>query len=126
MTPTALRATIDLPPIPRSVPAARTVLAQLLSAWAAEPLRENAELLISELVTNVVRHVGGDAAMQVEVQLTEPTLRVTVADTSAVEPARLTPSANGGHGMGLLAIVADQWGVRVHPAGKQVWFELHR
>ncbi|MFR9805529.1 ATP-binding protein [Pseudonocardia sp. RS010] len=79
---TALRATIDLPAIPRSVPAARGVLAQLLSAWAAEPLREHAELLVSELVTNVIRHVGGDAALQVEVQLTAPVLRVTVADSS--------------------------------------------
>jgi anti-sigma regulatory factor (Ser/Thr protein kinase) len=125
-TPAALRATIDLPAIPRSVPTARTVLAQLLSAWAAEPLRENAELLVSELVTNVVRHVGGDMAMQVEVALTAPALRVSVVDASAVAPTRRTPSADGGYGMSLLEIVADRWGVQEDPAGKRVWFELRR
>lgn len=124
MPATALQATIDLPPVRRSVPVARRVLAQLLSAWAAEPLRENAELLVSELVTNVVRHVAGDTAMQVEVHLAAPVLRVTVADSSAVAPARLDPSASGGHGMWLLAAVADRWGVEEHGRGKRVWFEL--
>ena len=88
---TALQATIDLPPVPRSVPAARRLLAQLLSAWAAEPLRENAELLISELVTNVVRHVGADTAMQVQVRFATPVLRVTVTDRSTIVPSPAGP-----------------------------------
>jgi hypothetical protein len=111
MTTTAFRATIDLPPVARSVPAARRLLAQLLSAWAAEPLREIAELLVSELVTNVVRHVGGDGALQVQVRFATPVLRVTVTDSSTIVPTRLDPSAAGGHGMWLLAAVptAGAW-----------------
>jgi hypothetical protein len=126
VAPTTLRATIDLPPELRSVPAARSVLAQLLAAWAAESFCDNALLLLSELVTNVMRHVVGDAAMQVQVHLAGPVLRVSVADNSADPPRTLEPGAAGGHGMWLLAALADRWGSERHGTGKQVWFELSR
>ena len=78
----SLRATLDLPPAPRSVPAARRVVAQLLDAWAAEAYCEDAALLVSELVTNVVRHVAGEAAMTVEVTWRRTALQVAVVDGS--------------------------------------------
>ncbi|MDT7618263.1 MAG: hypothetical protein QOF00_5710 [Pseudonocardiales bacterium] len=126
VVPTTLRATIDLPPDPRSVPAARSVVAQLLAAWAAGSFCDNALLLLSELVTNVLRHVVSDAALQVQVHLADPVLRVSVADDSADPPRTLEPGAAGGHGMWLLAVLADRWGSEQHGSGKQVWFELTR
>jgi hypothetical protein len=126
VAPTTLRATIDLPPELHSVPAARSVVAQLLAAWAAESFCENALLLLSELVTNVMRHVVGAAALQVEVHLTGPVLHVSVADNSADPPRALEPGAAGGHGMWLLAAIADRWGSERYGTGKRVWFELSR
>jgi anti-sigma regulatory factor (Ser/Thr protein kinase) len=124
--PDALTATIDLPPEIGSVPAARRVLTELLGSWAAEHFRDDANLLLSELVTNVVRHVSSRSKMVLEVRLSGPGLRVAVIDVSADLPTVTgTPSrAAGGHGMLLVAALADRWGSENHASGKRVWFEL--
>jgi hypothetical protein len=121
-----LRATLDLPSVTRSAAAARRLVAQLLEAWAAESFRDDATLLVSELVSNVVRHVAGQLAMRVEVALSGPSLRVAVVDTSAVLPAVASGGPRGGHGLGLIAAVADRWGSEEYAGGKRVWFELGR
>jgi anti-sigma regulatory factor (Ser/Thr protein kinase) len=120
----ALHAALDLPPTPRSVPAARRVVAQLVTAWAAEAYSDDAALLVSELVTNVVRHAAGEAVMTVEVDLTRTALQVAVVDGSTVPADARTPTAQGGHGLWLVAAVADRWGSEKHVRGKRVWFEL--
>jgi serine/threonine-protein kinase RsbW len=120
----ALHAAVDLPPGARSVAAARRLIAQLLEAWAAERFRDDAILLVSELVSNVVRHVTGTAAMRVEVHLSEPGLRVEVVDSSALPAELRPPGPHGGHGIGLVAAVAERWGSDDHGNGKRVWFEL--
>lgn len=61
-------ATVDLPTAGRSVSAARHVARELLSAWGIEHCRDDAALVVSELVANVVDHVGGDASMVLELQ----------------------------------------------------------
>ena len=120
----ALNAAVDLPSVPRSVPAARRVVTHLLTAWAAEGYRDDAALLVSELVTNVVRHVAGEAAMTVEVHLTQTALQVAVVDGSTTLADARPPTAQGGHGLWLVAAVADRWGSEEHGRGKRVWFEL--
>jgi anti-sigma regulatory factor (Ser/Thr protein kinase) len=119
-----LRATLDLPPAGRSAAAARRLVAQLLEAWAAESFCDDAALLVSELVSNVVRHVAGQLAMRVEVALSGPSLRVAVVDSSSVLPAPASGGPGGGHGLGLIAAVADRWGSEEYAGGKRVWFEL--
>ena len=122
----ALNAAVDLPSVPRSVPAARRVVTHLLTAWAAEGYRDDAALLVSELVTNVVRHVPAGTPMTVEVRLTRTALHVAVVDDSAVPAATRPRTAQGGHGLWLVAAVADDWGSEEHVRGKRVWFELRR
>jgi anti-sigma regulatory factor (Ser/Thr protein kinase) len=128
--PGTLHATVDLPPAVHSVPAARRLVAQLLEAWAAESFCDDALLLVSELVTNVVRHVSGQLALTVEVALTveaalaEPGLRIAVIDSSPVLPAPVLHGPQGGHGIRLVAALADRWGSELHAGGKRVWFEL--
>ena len=124
--PSALNAAVDLPSVPRSVPAARRVVTHLLTAWAAEGYRDDAALLVSELVTNVVGHVAGEAAMTVEVHLTRAALHVAVVDGSTAPAATRPRTAEGGHGLWLVAAVADRWGSEEHARGKRVWFELRR
>jgi anti-sigma regulatory factor (Ser/Thr protein kinase) len=134
--PGTLRATVDLPPVARSAAAARRLVAQMLEAWAAESFREDATLLVSELVTNVVRHVAGHVALRVEVALTyaalpgsalaEPGLRVAVVDSSTVPPVVGPRGPEGGYGLGLVVALADRWGSEEHGGGKRVWFELGR
>jgi len=122
--PGTLHAAVDLPPVVRSVPAARRLIAQLLAAWSAESFCDDALLLVSELVTNVVRHVSGQVALTVEVALSEPGLRIAVIDSSPVLPAPVLHGPQGGHGIRLVAALADRWGSELHADGKRVWFEL--
>lgn len=126
VTPAPLTATIDLPPGPGSVPAARRMLTELLGSWSANHFRDDANLLLSELVTNVVRHVASRSSMVLEVRLAGPGLRVAVVDASADPPRVLTtPSrAAGGHGMALIEALAHRWGSENLAGGKRVWFEL--
>ena len=85
--------------------------------------REVARLLVSELVTNAVRHGAGE---QVELVLDvgERRARFEVHDAGAQRPLRRAPAgAQGGYGLNLVASLASRWGADPH-AG--VWFELDR
>lgn len=127
-SPVALSATIDLPPGSRSVPTARHVVAELLASWDADRFRDDASLLVSELVTNVVRHVADRTPMVLELRLTGISLRVGVVDTSADRPVvQDRPLRDGGgHGLVLVAAVSHRWGSEADGRGKRVWFELLR
>jgi anti-sigma regulatory factor (Ser/Thr protein kinase) len=118
-------ASIDLPPVPSSVPAARRLVRDVLHTWAAPQDREDAELLVTELVANVVDHAGGDA-LTLELTLAGAWLRVGVVDGSAVRPIvrEMSHQRERGRGMRLVAEIAQRWGAEDHDGGKRVWFEL--
>jgi anti-sigma regulatory factor (Ser/Thr protein kinase) len=114
--------------LPASASAARTGRA-FVSAYCRRhhlPVRatEDAVLLTSELLSNAYLHAR--SATVVSVGLLDRTLRVEVADDSETqpEPPEAGPSATGGRGMRLIDTLAQRWGVRRHPGGKSVWFEL--
>ncbi|MCV2490340.1 ATP-binding protein [Geodermatophilus sp. YIM 151500] len=121
-----LTARIDLPPVAGSVPVARHVVVDLLRVWGARQEVDDAALLITELVANVVDHAGGEAGLTVEVVLAGEWLRISVADGSAVRPVvrELEGDAPRGRGMQLVQAVADRWGSEDHQGGKRIWFEL--
>jgi anti-sigma regulatory factor (Ser/Thr protein kinase) len=123
---TTLSATVDLPPAAGSVPTARRVVVDVLTAWGAPHDLGDAGLLVSELVANVVDHVGGEAAFTLEVTLSGEWLRISVADGSAFRPVvrELEGSAPRGRGMRLVQQIAQRWGVEDHEGGKRVWLEL--
>lgn len=119
-------ASVSLPPTARSVVAARRMVRELLRAWGAAQDREDAELLVTELVANVVDHVGGAGSFRVEVTLSGPWLRIAVVDGSAVRPVVRERSSERtrGRGLQLVAAIAERWGVEGDGGGKRVWFEL--
>ena len=121
-----LTATVDLRPVPASVPVARHLVLDLLGAWRAPHDAGDAALLVTELVANVVDHVAGGASFTLEVALAEDWLRISVADGSALRPVvrEFELAARRGRGMQLVEGIADRWGVEDHTDGKRVWFEL--
>ena len=121
-----LSACIDLPATPRSVVAARRVLRELLGAWGAPQDRADAELLATELVANVVDHVGGEHGLTLEITLAEAWLRIGVVDGSAVRPVaqELSGERLRGRGLQMVAAIATRWGVEDHHGGKRVWLDL--
>jgi anti-sigma regulatory factor (Ser/Thr protein kinase) len=92
---------------------------------------EICELLVSELVTNVVRHTNGGrsvAAADMRVRVYSDRIRVEVRDDGpGFTPGPRTPDqdVNSGWGLQLVDQLADNWGIE---RGVQncVWFELGR
>jgi anti-sigma regulatory factor (Ser/Thr protein kinase) len=121
-----LTASVDLRPEPRSVPAARHLVAALLGGWGARQSPADVALLVTEIVANVVDHVGGEAVLTLELALSDGWLRISVADGSAVRPVvrELNRDEPRGRGMRLVQEIADRWGAEDHRGGKRVWFDL--
>lgn len=121
-----LTARLELPPVAHSARAARHVLDALLGVWSAPQDRDDAVLVVNELVSNVVDHVGGEASLVVEVTMSDGWLRVSVADGSAVRPVvqKLSGQEPRGRGMQVVAALAARWGCEDHEGGKRVWVDL--
>jgi anti-sigma regulatory factor (Ser/Thr protein kinase) len=119
-------ASVDLTPVARSVPAARHLATELLRCWDAPHDVDDAALLVTELVTNVVDHVGPDGLLTLELELAGHWLRISVADGSAVRPVvrELDSDNPRGRGLRLVQAIAARWGADDHNGGKRVWLEL--
>jgi anti-sigma regulatory factor (Ser/Thr protein kinase) len=117
---------IDLLPRSGSVPAARHVVLELLPAWGLPHDREDAALLVTELVSNVMDHVQGEAILTLELAVSDDWLRIAVVDGSSVRPVvqELSQDRPRGRGMRMVEAIADRWGAEDHQGGKRVWFEL--
>ena len=92
-----------------------------LSVDVSDPV----ELMVSELVTNAVRHNDGDFVVFIDVTLDQ--IRVQVTDWGAGEPATRSPAPlePSGRGLRIVEALSDNWGVGAAGAGgKSVWFTL--
>ncbi|TQN41179.1 hypothetical protein FHU33_0539 [Blastococcus colisei] len=119
-------ASIELPPIPPSVTVSRHLVLELLRVWDVPHDRQDAALLVTELVSDVVDHVEGRASLTLELGLAEDRLRIAVVDGSSVRPVvhELPMDRPRGRGMRMVQLIADRWGAEDHRGGKRVWFEL--
>jgi anti-sigma regulatory factor (Ser/Thr protein kinase) len=115
---------LELPSASTAPRAARRMLRDTLALWDLESLLDVAGLLTSELVTNVVRHVG--TPMTVRVRRLASGIRVEVDDPSPERPMvrRVRPPSEHGRGVFLVDALATGWGTETTATGKTVWFEL--
>jgi anti-sigma regulatory factor (Ser/Thr protein kinase) len=110
------------------VASARAALVDLADALPSGVL-EDVRLLVSELVTNSIRHAGIEegGGVELRVLVSQRVLRVEVVDGGrGFEPASPGPSADMGSGWGLYLVdrIADRWGTRPTDPGTCVWFEI--
>ncbi|GAA2807007.1 SpoIIE family protein phosphatase [Kitasatospora paracochleata] len=101
---------------------ARRLAAHALRRWGLEPLIENTELMVSELVTNAIQH----ATRPVTLRLVRTSLlRCEVGDDNAALPRsrRAGPDEERGRGLQIVSRCADRWGATRLGTGKVVWFE---
>ncbi|MCF3131059.1 ATP-binding protein [Streptomyces olivochromogenes] len=115
---------LDLLAVPEAVPCLRRTVRRYLGAPCSD-----VQLCVTELVTNVIRHVGEGSLVRVRVARTEGDrirVEVTDSDPGAVPvPQRARDDAEAGRGLLLLDAVALRWGVeRKSGRGKTLWCEL--
>lgn len=109
---------------PRAARAARDFIAGFLGAPAETALRDTCVLLVSEVVTNALRHTDGEVML--ELWLYPDRLRVEVSDQTSRGPVVSggDPMDEFGRGVPLMDALSDRWGTAPHGDGKIVWFEL--
>jgi anti-sigma regulatory factor (Ser/Thr protein kinase) len=112
--------------------AARQVVARYLGDRVSPSVFDNAQLLISELVTNSVRHSGAGAGepLTIRVGLAQAWCRVEVEDPGhdGVIAARPPDPVQGsGMGLNLVQMLSERWGLeRAREGGTRVWAQLSR
>lgn len=119
-----MRVQRTFPADPHSVPAARRFALQALSETALD-VRQSVELMVSELVTNGIRH--GQTSFDLVIALTADEIRVEVTDHGGGTPEMRFPGPDEptGRGLQIVDMLSEEWGVESSgPAGKTVWFML--
>lgn len=125
-----LHSRLNLPLSPLAVPEGRARVAKELEGWGvAEGVIDDARLIVSELLTNAVRHADephlGPDGVPMELQcavflwLTGRGLVVAVWDDSKHEPTprRAGAAAENGRGLLLVEALSEQWGFHLLKPG---------
>ena len=121
--PAELRRTLPADPqAPRTAREAVTFVTEEIP----EPAAQTARLLVSELVTNSLRH-GPQApgtTIELAVEIARNRLRIEVADRSPTPAEPKTPSHEGGYGLALVDAMASRWDTAQRDGWNITWFEL--
>jgi anti-sigma regulatory factor (Ser/Thr protein kinase) len=120
---------LRLPGGPHAVAAARRGL-DSLEPQVGEQVLNDMRLLVSELVTNSVRHAdrNGSSVVELEVSLSKTRVLVRVTDNGPgfeASPRGAEDDPASGWGLFLVEQISNRWGVEVN-GSTQVWFELER
>ncbi|MGW8766788.1 SpoIIE family protein phosphatase [Streptomyces sp. NPDC055815] len=112
----------ELPSDPALVARARSMAADQLGAWGLDDLAFTTELVVSELVTNAIRHASGPIGLRL---IRDRSLICEVSDSQHTSPhARYAGNdEEGGRGLFMVAQLTEHWGTRYMPTGKTIWAE---
>ena len=109
---------------PESVPKARH-FAREVARGSAPDAADAIELMVSELVTNCIRHT--DSGFDLTVALSTEQIRVEVTDRGLGEPGMRSPRPSDptGRGLRIVDMLSTRWGHEKRAGGgKTVWFTL--
>ncbi|MEU1187820.1 ATP-binding protein [Streptomyces sp. NPDC005859] len=112
---------------PTEVAALRRIMRLHLGIWGLQEVVDEAQLCVSELVSNVIKHVGPGTPATLAVSMSGVRLRIEIhdPDTRAL-PTLLDANVDseGGRGMALVDAIAARWGVQLGLERKVTWCEL--
>ncbi|WP_248961962.1 ATP-binding protein [Sphaerisporangium perillae] len=117
------RASWVLVPEPTTVPKTRARVRGRLADWGVQEQADVVELLVSEVVTNAMRHSWG-AVMTLSMD--DDRVCCEVQDTNPAMPMvrEVHEGDEGGRGMYLMEALSTSWGSHALSTGKVVWFEV--
>jgi anti-sigma regulatory factor (Ser/Thr protein kinase) len=112
--------------LPESAAAARRLVRHALETWQMPQLADTALVVLTELVSNAVRHASGAGMRVTIVRLTERRVSVSVTDRDSARPQMRIPDLveTGGRGLCIVTALSASWGVDLLPSGKRVWADL--
>jgi anti-sigma regulatory factor (Ser/Thr protein kinase) len=117
---------LEFPPSAAVIRTARDA-AVVLAPELSEQMLDDVRLLVSELVTNSVRHAGLSTSdwVRVKVSVGAGHVRAEVSDPGSgfEKPSTGSALSDSGWGMYLVDQIADRWGVERN-AETRVWFEI--
>ena len=115
-------ATWPVPLSPSAVGSIRADVTRKLQDWGLDDAVATTALVVSELVTNAIRHATGPIELRL---LRDRALICEVADGSSVSPRlrRAQTTDEGGRGLFLVAQLSQRWGTRYTARGKVIWSE---
>lgn len=119
------RTSLSLPTDDTAPSRARGTTRELLSQWGLDHLCDTVLVVVSELVTNAVRH--GQPPVRLSLRYDGARLAVGVHDSQP--PTTRVPGISGleaesGRGLFIISVLASTTGSRYEPTGKVVWVEL--
>jgi serine/threonine-protein kinase RsbW len=120
-----LRRQFRFVPEPGAPAQARETIREMLGQRVRQEIVDRTMLMVSELVTNSVRHGGLGPSDRIELRLDlEGGLRVEVVDPGdSFTPRRRELAQPGGWGLVVVEQLAERWGV-VRTDATCVWFEV--
>lgn len=122
-----LTVSLQLPATLQSSALARRFVRAVLHEWQfSDDGAYTAQLVVTELASNAVRHATGHDLLELTLVLDGDAVTVGLADGSAIPPvvADLTDDAESGRGMSIINRVAEERGHAARPEGKSVWARL--
>lgn len=112
---------------PAEVGALRRIMRLHLGIWGLHDISDQAQLCVSELVSNVITHVGRGTPATLMVSMRGTRLRIEVHDPDTRALPTLVDvgsDAEAGRGMTLVDAIADRWGIQLRADHKVIWCEL--
>jgi MEDS: MEthanogen/methylotroph, DcmR Sensory domain len=120
----AVVSSVVLPPAPAACRAARELVRATLAPNGGAKACYTAELVVSELAANAVRHAG--STFTAEVLSSPGVVRVAVTDAAPLPSGWSGFPVETGHGLGVVTATAGNWAVEPLAGGKTVWADVAR
>ncbi|MFB6958548.1 ATP-binding protein [Streptomyces sp. NPDC056309] len=120
------RCVLPFEALPAEVRLLRKAATAQLDQWGVPTAGEETPLVVTELATNVIKHVGEGASATLILEWSRDRLRVEMHDKSRVLPSVHHADCNAecGRGLHMVTAMAVDWGAVVTALGKVVWCEI--
>jgi anti-sigma regulatory factor (Ser/Thr protein kinase) len=121
---------LELAALTTAVPCGRLHARHVLWEWRLAHLAQDAELLVSEMLSNAIkasRPPAGTGLVALRLLANHQQLLIEIWDHNpdGPPPRQAGPESESGRGLTVIEALSDRWGLtRVHPNLKVIWCEL--